>query len=149
MSAYRVSAARACPFYIPSSARVLAAEHMAASPSEKRELMTQARRASVTATRWTTPFHGSATRDANTAKATALPSARTRTGRLTAAQSGSPRKRRASTSGAATIAPYATPLATSCTWLCHDSPAKPGPALPLLLPQLGLLPTAVYCRAPL
>ena len=58
-------------------------------------------RASVTATRWTTPFHGSATRDANTTSATALPRARTRTGRLMAAQSGSPRKRRASTSGAA------------------------------------------------
>jgi len=40
----------------------------------------------------------------------------------------SSRQRRASTSGAASIAPYATPLTTSCTWLCHDSPANPWPA---------------------
>jgi len=33
---------------------------------------------------------------------------------------------RAISDGAASIAPYATPLTTSCTWLCHDSPANPG-----------------------
>ena len=49
-------------------------------------------------------------------------------GRLAGAQPGSSRQRRASTSGAASITPYATPLTTSCTWLCHDSPANPGPA---------------------
>ena len=68
----------------------------AGSVSIRAAVSTSVPRASVTATRWTTPFHGSTTRDANTARATALPSARTRSGRLTASQSGSPRKRRAS-----------------------------------------------------
>ena len=83
---------------------------------------------SVTAIRCTRPFCGSAMRDRKIAKATALPSARAPTGRLSAAQSGSARKRRASTTGAASIAAYATPLTTSCTWLCHDSPVNPGDA---------------------
>ena len=81
---------------------------------------------SVTAIRCTRPFCGSATRDTKIAKATALPSARASTGRLRAAQSGSARKRRPSATGAASIAAYATPLTTSCTWLCHDSPVNPG-----------------------
>jgi len=81
---------------------------------------------SVTAMRCTRPFCGSARRDTKIAKATALPSARASTGRLRAAQSGAWRKRRPSVTGAASIAAYATPLTTSCTWLCHGSPVNPG-----------------------
>jgi EmrB/QacA subfamily drug resistance transporter len=60
--------------------------------------------ASVTAARCRTPFQGWAAWDAKTAMATALASARTRTGRAATAQSGSARNRRTSTSGAASIA---------------------------------------------
>lgn len=74
------------------------------SVSIRAAIRASAARASVTAARCTPPSQGPAARDANTAMAAALARPRAWTGRATTAHGGPARNRRASTSGAVSIA---------------------------------------------